>query len=703
MAFGSLGGSRPQSSHQYAAWHRRRVQTPPAPSARQRQRWWHSMQQQQQRQQWQHGGTEGAQQQEPPEQPQPDGAESEQLIQPFRWHAPPLRLLGQLADSGSPRLPSHPPAADQRYTMVVRLHLDQVRKPPGQRLEVFRKDLEALLFRQGVQQPNSTTQWAATHSCAKDLSCVEASVHDAATAWQAAKAAVELGYVEVAQFRVPVSWGRRMAPPPGCTVVTFHQMPTALTRQGCTAVLMAAAKQAGEVVCEFLGGSRTMGDASQSAPASDTVVAWVRTPEADPFLTSLPPSAAVHGGPMLRVEVDGRPSLAPELWPHLTQEHFAAEAAALQVIAHYSTRRQQRTTAHPSDLPDSLDDEPIPPGQQRQQHQGQQQQQQPQSQQQQQPQRQQQQHQHEQQQSSGTAQEQRQHRQRQREQRPGGRLQTAAGTAGGAAPADTHMSEAEIPPPAGEWQHHQQQGTARAQRQHRQQRRVQRPGGQRQAAVGAVGADTPMTEAEIPPPVEERPASPPQQAPDVHMQEAEGGAAGDTAWVADQLRLMLEDAVGLVDEEEARQLSQAQRDRLCQAFRAHFQQSLDKECSPPERAVRSWLREQLGIPEGSYEVPSEEEAEQAPLTPEPQPQQQQQQQQPSRPPPRRSERRNKGQLGDTFAAIHGAVMGCSSSGQSRERAGKGTQQHLAPATPQVASPTAAPPPRPERGRGGTLK
>jgi hypothetical protein len=48
-------------------------------------------------------------------------------------------------------------------------------------------------------------------------------------------------------------------PPAGCTVVTIHQLPVALGRQGCTEVLLKAAQQPGEVVCEFLGGSRTMG------------------------------------------------------------------------------------------------------------------------------------------------------------------------------------------------------------------------------------------------------------------------------------------------------------------------------------------------------------------------------------------------------------------------------------------------------------
>lgn len=357
---------------------------------------------------------------------------------PPRWRAEPLSLLAHLPEVGSPYLASRPPATDAAPTMVVRLHLDQVSKPAGQQMALFRKDLEGLLFRKGVQQPNSTTLWAATHRSDKDLACIEVSVQDTAAARQAARETVELGYVAVAGLRVPATYGRHTGPPAGCTVVTVHQLPVALGRQGCVEVLLKAAQQAGDVVCEFLGGSRTMGDAAMSCPAADTVVAWVRAPEDDPLLTSLPSSIPVHGGPAVRIEVGGRPSQEPERWPGLTAECIAARDAAMQAAARHGTQQQPPPASQPRgswNLPDSLDAEaPLPPGQQP-----------------------------------------RQQRQRQRNQggqRPAGQLHTASAAAGAAAggPAaggsDVAMQEAEAHSPG-----------------------VQRPGGSLQPAPATTAGD----------------------------------------------------------------------------------------------------------------------------------------------------------------------------------------------------------------------
>jgi hypothetical protein len=203
------------------------------------------------------------------------------------------------------------------------------------------------------------------------------------------------------------------------------------------------------------------------------------------------------------------------------------------------------------------------------------------------------------------------------------------------------------------------------------------------------------------------------------MSDAEEPAARHTAWMEGQLQAMLEDAGALIDEEEGRQLLQTQKDQLCQQFCSHFGRALQQECSPPEREVRTWLRERLGIPQRSYGYGSEEEEElQDPPAPtaargpqqrlqsqrqqqqqQPQQQQQQQSQQPFGSGPRRSDRLNKGQLGEAFTAIHGTVMGNSSRGQSRGRGGTSMPPRSAAATPQASTPAQVPPPRPGRGRG----
>jgi hypothetical protein len=260
----------------------------------------------------------------------------------------------------------------------------------------------------------------------------------------------------------------------------------------------------------------------------------------------------------------------------------------------------------------------------------------------------------------------------------------------------------------------------RNQQQGRRQR-VQRPGGQLQTEGDA--DDVIMGEAEAASLGVQRPEGLLQQPPDAPMQDAAGGDDSHATWLAGQMQLMLDDAVGIADE-EGRTMLQPEKDQLRQQFSARFRRGLEAERSPPEREVRDWLREQLGIPRLSYDGTYEEEGEQGPPVPTPptqsrqqqqqqqhqqqqqqqRQQQQQQQQQLSGPPLRRSDRINKGQVGAEYDATHGTVMGCSSSRQFSGRGGKGSRTpHSAPGSPQVATPAAAPSPRTGRGRGKKRK
>lgn len=584
---------------------------------------------------------------------QPGEAGEGQPAPPPRWKANPLPFLSGLAAAGAPYLPNRPPAADGGDGMVVRLQVDQVRKPPGQQVQQFRKDLEAMLFRQGAQLPNSTTSWAALHTCGKDLAYMDLAVYDTAAAQQAARDAVTKGYVEVDEHRIPARWSTRTAPPLGCTAVTVHQLPVAWCRQGCVEVLLAAAGQAGTVECEFLGGSRTMGDAALSSPAADTVVAWVRTPPEDPLLTSLPTSIAVHGGPAVKVEVTHRPSLAPELWPRLTAELVAARDAIMTVIARHGTQRQgwqQEQTPGPQTLPDSLDDERPPQWQrQRQQQRGQQQPQ----------------------------------RGHQGAQRPAGQLRAAPATAGAAAggPAAGGQDVAAGEPAA---------DTAMAEA------GEHAPGEQRPDGVLRHDQDTPMDEA-----AEDAHAAwlraqlqhvlqaahdildelDREDRPELHwpslsqqfyaafsgsLQEEHSPSEREVdAWLRTQLgvpRL----SYGSDSEEDAG------RDPPTPG--AHQQQQ-----EQPQHVQRQQQQQQ----QGSRRQPAR------PGRGRQQQRGQQQQQQPS-PSPRRSGRANKGTMSESFGAVYGTAMGCGSSGRGGGRGGNSAHP---------PSPAAATPPRPARGKG----
>lgn len=331
MQRGTLG------SHQYAATAQRGLasragggtgslclNSPPT-------RWWHTAagHQQAQQQQWQQQQHQG----------DGDWGPTADSLSGPRWQVSPLPCLEQLRtpflDTGSP------PADTAGSTLVVRLHLDQVGQLPGKKQLQFRKDLAAMLFRVGVQHDNSTLHWAARQQHSLGLAKVDIAVQDTAAAQQAARAAVQQGAVSVGGHAIPVSWAKRAAPPPGCVVVTIHQLPVEFVRVGCVQVLMAAAQQQGEVVAEFLGGSDIMGDAALSCPAADTVVAWVRPPHDDPLLTSLPPTFDVIGRPSVKLQVQGRPSLAPETWRDLTQQYLQAQAAVQQVLDSLQPRHQQ--------------------------------------------------------------------------------------------------------------------------------------------------------------------------------------------------------------------------------------------------------------------------------------------------------------------------------------------------------------------------
>lgn len=174
------------------------------------------------------------------------------------------------------------------------------------------------------------------------------------------------------------------------------------------------------------------------------------------------------------------------------------------------------------------------------------------------------------------------------------------------------------------------------------------------------------------------------------MQDPGGG--GD-AWLEGQLELMQEAATQIADEaptEAGRSLSRSQRDQLRQQFCDRFRSDLVLERSPPEHAVASWLREHLGIPKLSYA--SDSERDDSPGT---SGQQQQRQQQELR----RSERPNKGRMGETYTAVHGTTMGCSSN-QPQGREGRGTHTpQAARATRQPNTPAERPPPS-KKGHGG---
>jgi len=299
-------------SHQYAAMAHQWVcggRMPPAQQLHQQQRYhWQSQGQQQE----QSGSLGGSMEPTPPP----------------RWVAVPDSMLNNLQRLGAPRLTVGSPLADEGG-MEVRMHLDQVRTPRGQR-QPSRKDLVSMLFRVGVQRPNSTMQWADVMQQDASMSTLRVAVQDSPAARQAAREAVAAGAVTVEGLSIPVTWARQAATPSDCTQVTLHQLPLAMVRKGVGDLLLSAAQQPGVVVAEYIGGSKTTGDAALACPFADTVVLLVQGPEDDPLLANLPASFSVLDGPDVRIEVKGRPSLAPHTWPAITAAYLQAREEGLQ-------------------------------------------------------------------------------------------------------------------------------------------------------------------------------------------------------------------------------------------------------------------------------------------------------------------------------------------------------------------------------------
>ena len=207
---------------------------------------------------------------------------------------------------------------------------------------------------------------------------------------------------------------------------------------------------------------------------------------------------------------------------------------------------------------------------------------------------------------------------------------------------------------------------------------------------------------------------------------------GNAAWQQLQVEQMLQDAEQIADEAQspaARQLSAAAKQQLQQAFLGRFSSLLQAQHSPPEREVRSWLRQQLRVPAVSYGGDSDSDDDlglpaaaaaaegQQEVTADAQPQGQQprrdqrsrqrrDQQQPAAP-LRQSPRSNAGQVSPQFAALFGAGSSQTVSTGKQRGGGKGRESQLlhADATSQPGTPatTAAAPPRRNRRTGGAAR
>ena len=333
----------PSPSH--SNWQDRHSQPPPPPPRHGSDQHWEQQQQQQPQQQ---------------RQPPP-------LCGPEWWMVP-MMLLPELPLRGQQYLRPDPPMAVVGTSLVVKLFPLQARHRVRNRKPPSLVTILGSMTRKGLTRPNSTQVWAACHQYRKTDGTLLMTVADTPAAQAAAREAVAAGHVTVGDgdtaILVPVSWAPTTQPA-GCTVVTLHQLPPQYAREKVGTTLLAAAQQQGKVVAEFLGGSALMGDAQLTCPAADTVVLWVRPPPDDPLLTRLPTSfdSGVPGSPPVRIEVAGRPSLAPHTWPQLTQQLL---------------RRKQLTLDSIYEDGDAAADTP-PSNHQRQQQQQQQQQQQPQT------------------------------------------------------------------------------------------------------------------------------------------------------------------------------------------------------------------------------------------------------------------------------------------------------------------------------------
>ena len=248
-----------------------------------------------------------------------------------------MMLLPELLLRGQQYLRPDPPTAVVGTSLVVKLFPLQARHRVRNRKPPSLVTILGSMTRKGLTRPNSTQVWAACHQYRKTDGTLLMTVADTPAAQAAAREAVAAGHVTVGDgdtaILVPVSWAPTTQPA-GCTVVTLHQLPPQYAREKVGTTLLAAAQQQGKVVAEFLGGSALMGDAQLTCPAADTVVLWVRPPPDDPLLTRLPTSfdSGVPGSPPVRIEVAGRPSLAPHTWPQLTQQLLRRKQLTLDSI-----------------------------------------------------------------------------------------------------------------------------------------------------------------------------------------------------------------------------------------------------------------------------------------------------------------------------------------------------------------------------------
>jgi len=572
---------------------------------------------------------------------------------PPKWSLDPLAVLAFLPERQSPYLQPGAPPACKGSSMAVQLHVGQTPLRRGLTRQKQDQDICTLLFREGLQRPNSTPTWAGVHQHSQGVFTV--SVQDSAAAQAAAAAAVAAGRLEVGEFVVPVSWARSM-PPAGSIAMTIHQLPPEYARKGCVTALLQAAGQEGTVVCEFLGGSSWMGNAALSCPAADSVVAWVQPPAHDRLLTHLPSSFQVPGRAPVQIQVAGRPSLAPHLWLPLNQQQARLLQAALEAVDAAITEPTGQQASGNAPPPPQL-------------------------------------------QQPARQQQQAQRQTQQRQQQPDG--------------SDDHgdvvmRQAAPLPPPPPPQQQQQQQ----------QQQLHTQPQEQLQHQQLA---DTEMASGE------QQPRHPADRLPSDPFA-TEGSEA---AWQQLQVEQMLQDAEQIADEApdpSARQLSAAAKQQLQQAFLGRFSSMLHTQTAPPERAVRSWLRQQLGVPDLSYGSDSDDELElpaaaasggqpeQAAGTgdAEPQGQQQRRDQRSSSAtkqrrskqqaaPTRHSPRDTLGQMSDGFRTLYGPT-GSSAATTARKQRGGGKGREtaqllegtMAPLTPAAA----AAPPRRARGRAG---
>ena len=263
-------------------------------------------------------------------------------------HPGPVRLLSALLQEQPPLAPPSPqpsatanPAGPWTLTLLVGKSHPQPRKKD---MHHHYARVVTAVVQQGQQLSSTTTlgSLAASHQTCSHAkrgtadSTLQLLIHSTAAALAAAHQLTTGGYVQVGTHRVPVRWST--APrPPGAVKVLVDRAPPELARHGLTASLLYLAgytQGSITVLEEHLGHSSITGDAALLAPCSDTVVAWVVPPAADPLLLSLPDTFVVPDSPckLARIYVEGRTAGQPWLWQAEQEAQLSARqsAAALQ-------------------------------------------------------------------------------------------------------------------------------------------------------------------------------------------------------------------------------------------------------------------------------------------------------------------------------------------------------------------------------------